>query len=252
MMNPMQFITNTSKYSIAPELVHSLNLVEDETKHTTYAQMLGGCVDIASDGLFWAFQSIINTSGDYDTQDSRGPAKFIKEKLLKTEAAEKLSQFATEIKQSKIKLNTFVDELTNNKMISVVGLYALCLVHNISITYIFNNVYIIMNQLENTEILNNACIIRKNDKFNIHIHTDKNDINLTDIYNNYFCIDDINKPLKPIASYTTVELRDICIKLEIPHNVTINDKSKPLTKLILYTNIKQHMIESYFIAAKLN
>ena len=255
MMNPTQFITSTSKYSITPELVHSLKLVEDETTHTTYAQMLGGCVDTASDGLFWAFQSIINTSGEYSMQDNRGPAKFIKEKLLKTEAAEKLSQFATEIKQSKIKLNEFVDELTNNKMISVVGLYALCLVHKVSITYIFNNVYIIMNQSENTNILNNACIIRTGDKFTTHIPTDINninDINLTDIYDKYFCIDDISKPIKPITAYTAVELRDICIKLELPQTVTINDKIKSLTKLIVYNNIKQYMIESYFIAAKLN
>ena len=256
MMNPMQFIASTSKYNITSELVHGLKLTEDETTHTTYAQMLGGCVDTTSDGLFWAFQSIISSSGEYSMQTNRGPAKFIKEKLLKTEAAEKLSLFDTEIKNSKIKLSEFIDELTNNKMISVVGLYALCLVHKISVTYVFNNVYIIINKSEKTDALNNTCIIRKDDKFTTHIPSDKHsdtcDINIKDIYDKYFCIDDISKPIKPITSYTVLDLKDICIKLDIPHTVTINDKIKPLTKLILYNNIKQYMIESYFIAAKLN
>ena len=253
MMNPDQFISNTKRYNITTELVNSLKLTEDETKHTTYAQMLGGCVDTTSDGMFWAFQKIINNSDEYCMQENRGPAKFIKEKLLKTEAAEKLSQFASEIKQSKIKLNDFVDELTNNKMISVIGLYALCLVHKISITYIFNNVYIFINKLEHTDPLTNGCIIRKNDNFTIHANNDKhNGIILNDIYEKFFCIEDINKPIKPIASYTAVELMDICIKLDLPHTSNINDKIKPLTKVILYNNIKQYMIENHFMTAKLN
>ena len=252
-MNPDQFINNTSKYNITTNLVTSLKLTEDETKHTTYAQMLGGCVDTSRDEMFWAFQKIINNSDEYSMQDNRGPSKFIKEKLLKTEAAEKLSYFSSEIKQSKIKLNEFVDELTNNKMISVVGLYALCIVHKISITYIFNNVYIVINKLENTDPLNNACIIRKNDNFIIHLNTGTRDeIFLINIYEKCFCIEDISKPIKPIASYTVLELREICSQIGIPHTANINDKIKPLTKLILYTNIKQYMIENYFITAKLN
>lgn len=253
MMNPDQFISITKKYNITNDLVNSLKLTEDETKHTTYAQMLGGCVDTTNDGMFWAFQNIINNSDEYSMQDNRGPSKFIKEKLLKTQAAEKLSQFASEIKQSKIKLNDFVNELTNNKMISVIGLYALCLVHKISITYIFNNVYIVMNKLEHTDPLNNACIIRKNDNFTIHVNNDKhNGIILNDIYEKFFCIEDINKPIKPIASYTAVELMDICIRLDLPNTSNINDKIKPLTKPVLYDNIKQYMIKNYFMTAKLN
>ena len=255
MMNPDQFISNTKRYNITTELVNSLKLTEDETKHTTYAQMLGGCVDTTSDGMFWAFQKIINNSDEYCMQENRGPAKFIKEKLLKTEAAEKLSQFASEIKQSKIKLNDFVDELTNNKMISVIGLYALCLVHKISITYIFNNVYIVMNKLENTDPLTNPYIIRTNDKFDVHMNTNTNDLtSLHDIYEKFFCIEDINKPIKPIASYTAVELREIYYRLNIPHNADINDKIKikPLIKSVIYNTIKQYMIENYFMTAKLN
>ena len=110
-----------------------------------------------------------------------------------------------------------------------------------------------MNKLEHTDPLTNGCIIRKNDNFTIHANNDKhNGIILNDIYEKFFCIEDINKPIKPIASYTAVELMDICIRLDLPHTSNINDKIKPLTKPVLYDNIKQYMIKNYFMTAKLN
>ncbi|NBW04204.1 MAG: hypothetical protein EBR87_10955, partial [Cytophagia bacterium] len=66
---------------------------------------------------------------------------FALEKAFKISSVEKLRGMKTQIKELKLKINEVEDELVNKEQISIKGLHVLCLVHNVSITYIYGKQY---------------------------------------------------------------------------------------------------------------
>ena len=64
---------------------------------------------------------------------------------------------------------------------------------------------------------------------------------LTQIQQDYWLIDNIQKPLKASSAYTLQELQTICEKLQIPTHTTLNEKTKAKTKTKLYEEITQSL-----------
>ena len=97
------------------------------------------------DKLFWCFYIILNGYEDYEMNHS---SSFSIEKKLKIETVEKLKSVKEKLKELKLKRTELEDELVNKPMITLKGLCALCLVHNVSITYIFGRKYCEINKRE--------------------------------------------------------------------------------------------------------
>jgi hypothetical protein len=186
------------------------------------------------DKLFWCFFIILNGYEEYEMNHSNS---FSLEKQIKIETVEKLKSIKEKLKELKLKRTELEDELVNKQVISLKGLSALCLVHGVSITYIFGRKYCELNpdQAKKGIIIQNE---KKEDS--LKWTTNENENNNTDFLmkmrEDYWFIENIQKPLKAASAYTLPELQDICKKLQIG---TMNDKAKAKTKTKLYEEILQ-------------
>jgi hypothetical protein len=173
------------------------------------------------DKLFWCFYKIKNEY--WDEKES-----FKIEKEFKIECIEKLRKNKNELKPYKLTLHSIENDLLNERKISVKCLIALCVLHKINLLYIFDNKYYELSNdsLDNTKnifVINN---INNNDSLLLI----KKDL---DYYrNNFYCIDNINKPLKAISGYNVKELELIAKKLQIMESSIGNKNKKDLYQII--------------------
>ena len=180
---------------------------------------------ILMDEMFWCFFTILKGENEYALDHS-----FKKEKEFKIESIEKLRNIKMELKAIKLRLNEIENELLNDKKITVKSLIALCLLYKINILYVWKRKYL--------EIINDSdkeinIIINENGKYKI---LDNNsDIKINYYRDNYWCIENIMKPLKAITAYTRDELITIVNKLEI------KDISVKKTKKEMYEKIIQNI-----------
>ena len=95
------------------------------------------------DKLFWCFFIILQGYEEYEMNHSNS---FSLEKKIKIETVEKLKSIKEKLKELKLKRTELEDNLVNCNTISIKGLCALCLVHNISITYVYGRKYYEINK----------------------------------------------------------------------------------------------------------
>lgn len=187
------------------------------------------------DKLFWCFFIILKGYDEYEMNHSNA---FSIEKKIKIEAVEKLKSIKEKLKELKLKRTELEDNLVNQPTISIKGLYALCLVHNISITYIYGRKYCEINPEAISDLNNKKGVIIQNDKKEDSLRWDEqNDEFLRNIKENYWFIENIQKPLNAPSAYTLKELQDICQKLQIDLETKVNEKTKLKTKTKLYEDI---------------
>ena len=217
-------------------------------------------IPFQKDKLFWCFYIILN---GYEAYEMNHSASFSLEKQIKIETVEKLKSIKEKLKELKLKRTELEDELVNKPMITLKGLYALCLVHDVSITYIYGRKYCEINTANANEVAkanevananevaaanevavaskveNKKGIIiqnaKKEDSLKWTSHEQPTDF-LTQIKEEYWLIENIQKPLKAASAYTLQELQDICGKLQI---TTLTEKNKAKTKTKLYEEIIQ-------------
>ena len=151
---------------------------------------------------------------------------FTTEKEVKYKWIEEFRQRKDIFKTIKISRNTVENELANAKKISMNTIKALCHLKGINTFFIDNKKYyeIMIND-------NNPCyVIEKMDsKYGLKqsITNDK-----LDYYrNNFWKLENLDKPLKAISSYKSNELKDICKRLHI--DIT----SSKITKQEMYQEI---------------
>ena len=194
------------------------------------------------DKLFWCFFIIANGYQEYELSSINS---FVNEKNFKIETVEKLKLIKDKLKEFKLRRTELEEEFVSNEKISLKGLLALCLMYDVSITYVYGKKYCKLNYNDSN---NKVGIIIQNDKKEDSIKwimnkETNNEIKkyLQDVYDNYWYIENVQKPLKSPASYSTSELHDICNKLNINIEV-MNDKTNKLkskTKKQLYDEILQ-------------
>lgn len=181
------------------------------------------------DKLFWCIYVIIYGRENYELINN----KFFEiEKKNKIESVEKIRDNKDKLKQEKLRKTEIEDELVNNNIISLKGLHALALINKLSIIYVGKYYYykFLYNDDKPYIIINNNNNIGL--KFN---YTEKF---LTNILTNYWEIENYNKPLKGISSYSIKELTDICTRLKI--NILDNNGKKKIKKT-LYENILMNL-----------
>ncbi|ALH23209.1 hypothetical protein ceV_303 [Chrysochromulina ericina virus CeV-01B] len=173
------------------------------------------------DELFWIIYKIVEGEYKYETN-----CNFKTEKDFKIKCIEDLRLIKTKLKTYKLCLNRVEDQLLNHKKINLEAFFALSLLFSLNIFYVWNNKFFEFNCNENSDIY----IINNNN--NIIIEDD----NKIEFYkNNLFYVENLNKPLKSITSYSKDQLIDIAKKLSID-----NIPSK-ITKKDIYEKIQTKM-----------
>jgi hypothetical protein len=194
--------------------------VKDDTSFTPFQK----------DKLFWCFYVLLNGFTDYEMHHT---GHYALEKAFKISSVEKLRGMKSQIKELKLKITEVEDELVNKEQISIKGLHVLCLVHNVSITYIYGKQY--------CEFLYGDTvkgIVRRNDKKEHALLYE--DTVLETIKHTHWFIENVQKPLKAPTAYTVKELQDICEKLEIP--LTFKQKTT-LGQIVEKNKLKKELYE---------
>lgn len=176
------------------------------------------------DKLFWCFYIFLYGFAEYQLAKT---SIFKIEKDIKILSATKLVNVKNIIKENKLKMNELQNELTQQDIISVKGLYALCIIHNINILYIKNKTYY------DIKVCDKQINVIINTNNEIYIPDNINEIKITEYKNSYWKIENISKPLKSISSYSLAELQNICASFNIP----IKTLNKNILKKQLYESI---------------
>ncbi len=182
---------------------------------------------IFEDKLFWCFFIMLKGEDEYNYSHK---SNFKIEKDIKIQSIEKMKEYSPQLKLHKIKYINIENEMLNEKCISIQGLYALCLIYDISVIYVKGKTFYEINN-NNTDI---KYIIEKKGIDNICINIDVESDAVMQIRSNLYRIENIIKPLKSISSYKVDELKAICKKLNIE---LLDSVGKNKKKYILYEEV---------------
>lgn len=185
------------------------------------------------DSLFWCFYIIDKGFSYYFLITNNN---YLIEKEYKINIAENLTKHKDILKIYKLNKTNIELSLVNDKYVNYDIINALSIILKKSIIILDNNIYFefIYNDKEP------FIIIKKNNKYYLYNEDNNN------IYNEYintirkkkWKIENYNKPLKSISSYTIKDLSEICDKLDI---CLLKNNKKKLKKE-LYEEILSKLI----------
>jgi hypothetical protein len=193
------------------------------------------------DTLFWCFYIIYNGYESYEYETNY----FTAEQQFKIQTIERIKKGENKniLKENKISKNFLEGGLMTN--ITPKVLYALCIFYNINIFYVHKNTYYEMF----TNINKPTYIVKYNSDTNnysiaLPVKMNVNDTEIIPEHQDYIekiklsllKLDNIDKPLRAITTYSVGDLVKICEKLDIS---IVNDLNKKKTKAELYANILQ-------------
>ena len=211
------------------------------------------------DSLFWCFNIIANGLSGYEYEKNY----FTAEQEFKVKIIERIKNGENKqiLKQHKMSKNMIESGLMGSKTsgISPKILYALSLFYNVNIFYVYKNTYYEMFANTTAKI----HIIKFNpdtNYYSVYIDTDTDtdtDTETNESREEYIenikktCLkldnlDDVNKPLRPITTYSLTDLVNIAAKMNILYthildesagNTNTKKKVKSKTKNELYTEI---------------
>jgi hypothetical protein len=182
-------------------------------------------IPIEEDTLFWCFYILKNGDIKYETLHNKNNVIERQMKINYIDIIRKNKQIVKTYKFDTI--SNIESNLANDKFINIKTFLTLCAIENINILYINNKTYyeLILNDDEVTILYS----IDNKKKYNIKYGFEKNTDNKSNIVKStLYKIDNIDKPIKSISSYTVPFLIDICKKLaiEITHKENGHYKSK--------------------------
>ena len=210
---------NNTNANANPSIIK--NIQNDKTMKDTIIH------PVQNDKFFWCFYIINYGIDNYNYVHHKS---FQIEQEIKISSIEAIRKITPQLKLYKIKGIDIENELVNEKCISLLGFYALCIINDLSVIYVHNRTYFEIN-INNTDV---EYIIETDNSLNLKLHTDVGKDKINDIRNNYYKIENIKKPLRAISSYKLDDLKLICKKLLL--QVTdANGKIKK--KAELYENI---------------
>ena len=200
-----------------------------------------------ADKLFWIFYKILN---NFDDSDLENINSFKTMKDFKINCVEKLRLEKNIFKEFKIQRMHVEDDLTNNEKISFKTFHALCALYLINIIVLrTNNTYCVLCTNNDERVINlknykliqisNVKLSEAFNDFDVELITNYSEEQLQTLLNNYYKIENIEKPLKAFSSYSLSDLTSISTKL----NINIYDEhAKKKKKQELYENILQKLI----------
>lgn len=153
------------------------------------------------DLLFWSIYKIVN--GEYMYENN---CNFKTEKDFKIKCIEDLRKIKPKLKIFKLRLNEIEDQLLNEKKIKLQAFFGLALLFDLNIFYVWNNKYYEFNCNSESKIY-----IIKNNNNNIIIE----ESNIEYYRENFYKIENLNKPIKSMTNYSKDELILFAKKLNI-------------------------------------
>ena len=195
-----------------------------------------------ADKLFWIFYKILNNFNDSDLENINS---FKTMKDFKINCVEKLRLEKNIFKEFKIQRMHVEDDLTNNEKISFKTFHALCALYLINIIVLrTNNTYCVLCTNNDERVINlknykliqisNVKLSEAFNDFDVELITNYSEEQLQTLLNNYYKIENIEKPLKAFSSYSLSDLTSISTKL----NINIYDEhGKKGKKQELYEDI---------------
>ena len=158
------------------------------------------------DSLFWTIYKIVkdtDTSTLYESSNL-----FVLEKEFKIKCIEELRKIKPKLKVHKLSLSEVENQLLNEKTINLTAFFALALLFNLNIFYIWDNKYYEFNCGEF-----NPIIIKNNNNLITIVEGP-----ILFYKENYFEVENFKKPIKSITNYNKEELLTIAKKLNIVSN----------------------------------
>ncbi len=230
------------------------NIIRKECKHTYHRNLyIPGNGDSDVDSLFWIFYILVYGIEKYELL---GNSKFIHEKNTKIEHIEIIKKNKDKLKSQNIKKHsTCENDLLNEKKISLKTFHMLCVCYDIDFLFLRNRMYyktdfqnnetITKQKIEEDEnndieeeIICKCSVIHQVSEglygceFDVHDQVFKNYMDTRMKIENY------EKPLKSVTSYTIAQLQEICELLKIKIE---NETGKKKTKSILYTELTTYL-----------
>ena len=229
--------------------------IKTETESQNHTPKLSFYTPRQKDSLFWCFNIIANGLSGYEYEKNY----FTAEQEFKVKIIERIKNGENKqiLKQHKMSKNMIESGLMGSKTsgISPKILYALSLFYNVNIFYVYKNTYYEMFANTTAKI----HIIKFNpdtNYYSVYIDTDT-DTETNESREEYIenikktCLkldnlDDVNKPLRPITTYSLNDLVNIAAKMNILYthildesagNTNTKKKVKSKTKNELYTEI---------------
>jgi hypothetical protein len=202
------------------------------------------------DKLFWCFYKLYKNMEDIDIENLN---IMKEEKDFKINIVNKIhnnKEIKDLLKKHKFKKNLVEDELLNSKKISLTTFECLVMLHSMDVFIIKNNnsyTYFNYNNIfEENDDKNNSYEKFKDynfiifesfsgvdKKFELNIVNNVSNLFIKNIIDNYYYLENLDKPIKAFSSYKLDDLINICNKLKI----TIYNDSKKKTKKELYEEI---------------
>ena len=150
------------------------------------------------DQLFWCFYYVLYGEHIYEQSHKNN---FLHETKMKIEGIEKLRNKKDLLKQNNIKLKNIEAEFTTNDNLTIQGIFALCILHNIRIIIIKEYTYLDIEIKDTVD----GVIKYSNNNYSLKICEDKscffNKENIELIKKNRWRIMNPDKPIKSCGSY---------------------------------------------------
>ena len=247
--NSMENITNITNVTNVTNVTNITNVINDKKlsmvknkiKNTNHYGKDIFCPR-EKDQLFWCFYVLLNDVSSY--YDNRAKS-FTIEHEFKIQSIEKMRRvdFKDKMKIHRIRLSVVEDELANAKKITATTLKALCLLYDqnmIIVNPLKRTYYICGSNVSSSNIIyyeNEQFYIKNNNEKNNNEKNNNKTSDLNRIIKEYYLLENLDKPIKSMASYSAPELQNIARKLNI--ELLIGKKSK--TKQQLYSEILERL-----------
>ena len=184
--------------------------------------------------LFWAFYTLVY--GDYDCKK-----EFQIKQNFCVKLVEKVKSSRAILKEHRVKYVDFEKNLVFDKDIDLGTLKVLCALFKLNIIFVDNIKYykFLYNLGDNFDEHDIFCIEKRGNKFDLR--KIESEIDLEQIENSHYLIENIKKPINSVSYYKVIELKDIIKKLNLKDS-HMNGKNK--TKQELYQEICGCLIQN--------
>jgi hypothetical protein len=187
------------------------------------------------DSLFWCYYIIVNGDVKYEMLQNKN---FLLAKQMKIELVDKIRKNKDIVKMYKFDtLSGIESNLANDATINSKTFCTLCAIENINVIFIKKNTYFSL-MMNDTDLVYIVKEVEAQTKYVFKYGFELvNKEKATVIVNDFYKIENINKPIKCESSYKVQDLLDISSKLGIELN---NNDGKKKTKKEMYELIIQY------------
>jgi hypothetical protein len=226
--------------NIQKSLRMKISYSKSEKSATNSKQIVSKKIEIFTphqqDSLFWCYYIMKNGDVSYETLNNKNS---LLAKQMKIELVLKIRKNKDIVKTYKFDtISNIESNLANDNNLSKKTFLTLCAIENINVIFVSKKSYfeLLMNDSNSIYIVHELPT-QSNYYYKYGFEIAKEE-SLSNIKENLYKLDNIEKPIKSMSAYKVQDLIDICIKLAIETNNKETGKNK--SKKDLYESIIQY------------